>query len=303
LSRVPGSLLVLVPVIAWSLNFTIAKYALSHGLLPMAYTAPRFVFASIAFCLLTLHREGTLRVARRDLPVLVAAGVVGICFNQLSFVFALRHASASTVALLFGMIPIFVGVLSHVTKIERLGRSQWSAAAISSAGVAMVVLGASSGVSSDGLGIALAIAAPLTWAVYSVGIAPLLQRYSSLRVSAIVCTIGTVPLTLASIGELGREDWGALNFLTWASLVYGAVIAYVLATAIWLVAIKRIGAPRASLYQNLQPFLGAIFALVLLSERLTWLEVVGGVVIGSGILIARRARRPPPVLAEIEVKV
>jgi drug/metabolite transporter (DMT)-like permease len=40
----------------------------------------------------------------------------------------------------------------------------------------------------------------------------------------------------------------------------------------------------------------AVFALILLSERITLLQVVGGILIGGGILTARRRRVPtgPP---------
>lgn len=292
----------LVPVTAWSLNFTVAKYALTNGFLPLAYTAPRFVFASLAFSAIALHRERTMRVRRRDFAILAAAGVVGVFLNQLTFVFALRHSSATTVALMFGAIPIFVGLLSHYSRRETLGARQWLAVAVSCAGVSMVVLGASTDVSADALGIALAIAAPLTWAVYSVGVAPLVGRYSALRVSAITCTIGTVPLLLVSIGDLRAQDWGSLGPLAWGAVIYGGLVAYVLATAVWLLAIKYIGAVKASLYQNLQPFLGALFAVLLLSEQLSLFEVAGGVVIAAGIAIAWRVQRRDLGVAELEAR-
>jgi drug/metabolite transporter (DMT)-like permease len=301
-SRGLARFLVLVPVAAWSLNFTAAKYALTHGFLPLAYTMPRFVFASAAFTMLAVERERSLRVTRRDLVFLAALGVVGIFLNQLSFVYALKHSSAATVALLFGVVPILAGLMSHLSGHEMLGRRQWAAAVISAGGVALVVLGASGGVSADGLGIVLALAAPLTWAAFSVGVVPLLRRYSPFRINAIACTIGTVPLALVSIGPLRDQSWSAPNLLAWLALIYGAVVAYVLATAIWLVAIRRIGATRASLYQNLQPFLGALFALVLLSEPISVLEIVGGVVIGSGIVVARRRAHDEPRAAAVEQK-
>ena len=55
----------------------------------------------------------------------------------------------------------------------------------------------------------------------------------------------------------------------------------------------RIGASRATLVANLQPFVAAVFALVLLSESMTLLQVLGGVLIAAGILTARR-RAPAP---------
>ena len=38
---------------------------------------------------------------------------------------------------------------------------------------------------------------------------------------------------------------------------------------------------------NLQPFFGAVFALAVLSESLGALQVVGGIVVGTGIVLAR----------------
>jgi drug/metabolite transporter (DMT)-like permease len=48
------------------------------------------------------------------------------------------------------------------------------------------------------------------------------------------------------------------------------------------------------LYANLQPFLGAFFAVVVLSEKMGVIQIVGGLVIGGGILIARLAQPPAP---------
>ena len=58
----------------------------------------------------------------------------------------------------------------------------------------------------------------------------------------------------------------------------------------WFRVIHRIGASRATLVANLQPFVAAVFALVLLSESMSALQVVGGVLIAGGILTARRRR-------------
>ena len=43
----------------------------------------------------------------------------------------------------------------------------------------------------------------------------------------------------------------------------------------------------------LQPFVAAVLAVILLSEPLSWLQVVGGILIGVGILFVRR-RAPAP---------
>ncbi len=68
----------------------------------------------------------------------------------------------------------------------------------------------------------------------------------------------------------------------------------VLTNVLWFTAIDRVGPSRATLVTNLQPFLAALFAVALLGEELTWLQVAGGVAIGLALVLARRRATPEP---------
>ena len=71
----------------------------------------------------------------------------------------------------------------------------------------------------------------------------------------------------------------------------------VLTNLLWFTAIDRVGPSRAAVFANLQPFLAAVIALLLLSENLTRYQVAGGLAIGAGILLSR-GRQPPLEPAE-----
>jgi drug/metabolite transporter (DMT)-like permease len=124
--------------------------------------------------------------------------------------------------------------------------------------------------------------------------APLMQRYSPYRISAFMLIAGSIPLFLSAVRQLAEQDWSGLGALAWACFFYSLFFSLVFTNIMWFTAIDRVGAPRASLYANLQPFLGAFFALVVLSEEMTVLQVLGGLVIAAGILLARQARPPAP---------
>lgn len=284
--------MLLATVLIWSLNFTAIRYALAHGFEPLAYAAVRFGTGSIAFAALTLGHERAIKVGRRDAFILVAS--VGPCLylNQIGFVSSLELVSASTVALLFGTLPVFVGMIGRALRVERARERHWIAAAISFTGVALVAAGARTGLSGDLTGILLGLVAPLTWAFYSVAVAPLMGRYSPYRISAVAGIAALVPLAATAGPQLARLDWSEISTLAWAALAYSTFVSFVLTNVLWFRAIHRVGANRASLYANLQPFIGAILAVLLLSETLSALQVAGGVVIGAGILLSR-PRRPP----------
>ena len=87
------------------------------------------------------------------------------------------------------------------------------------------------------------------------------------------------------------EPWGTVTPLAWGAFVY-VLVMFTFTVVIWFGVIERVGAAHAALYQNLQPFLGAVFALLLLSEPLHWLQLVGAVVLAASIVLAQRREAP-----------
>jgi drug/metabolite transporter (DMT)-like permease len=77
--------------------------------------------------------------------------------------------------------------------------------------------------------------------------------------------------------------------------VFATLGPLVATNVMWFRSLDRIGPARATLAANLQPFVAALVAVVLLSETLGLLEVAGGLLIATGILAARRrAVSTPP---------
>jgi len=290
--RIPADVLLFTTVLFWSFNFTVVKYALTHGWEPLSYSSVRFAIGAAIFSAFTYAREGTLRVGRAELGLLLLAAALGVWLNQLSFSYSVRFTGAATVALVFGTLPIFVALVSQAFRLEHLRLRHWAATVLSFAGVALVAAGGSTTLSGDLGGVLLALVACVTWAGYSVAMGPLMRRYSPYRISAFVLLVGAVPL-LASAGvQIARQEWDALGGLAWAAFFYSLFFSLVFTNVMWFTAIDRVGAARASLYANLQPFLGAFFALVVLSEAMGTLQIAGGFVIGAGIVLARWTRAP-----------
>jgi drug/metabolite transporter (DMT)-like permease len=292
--RVPADVLLFVTVLCWSFNFTVVKYALTHGWQPLSYSSLRFAIGAVLFSAFTYAHEGSLRVGRGDVRLMLAAAAAGIWLNQLTFAYSVKLTTAATVALMFGTLPIFVALVASAYGVERLRLRHWLATVVSFAGVGLVAAGSAGGLSGDLGGILLGLAASATWAAYSVAMAPLMRRYSPYRISAFMLLVGSVPLLVSSAAQLASQDWDALGGLAWAAFLYSLFFSLVFTNIWWFTAIDRVGAARASLYANLNPFLGAFFALVVLSEEMGRLQVAGGLVIGAGIVLARQARPPAP---------
>jgi len=292
-----ADLMLFATVVIWSLNFTVTKYVLNHGFKPLAYGGVRFTAAAALFVGVTWVREHSFRIRRRDIPFIVGAAVVGIFLNQVAFVYATKLTTATTVALIFGTLPIMTALFAAAGGIERLHSRFWLAAAVSFAGVCLVALGAKGGISGDLWGYLLALVGAATWSAYSVAIAPLMTRYTASRISAYALSIGAVLLLIAGAPQLGSQEYASLPALVWVAYVFAVLGPLFVTNLLWFNSIEKVGPSRASLYANLQPFLGAIFALLLLSESMTAIQVVGGLLIAAGILLSRGGQ---PVLVPQE---
>jgi drug/metabolite transporter (DMT)-like permease len=283
--------MLLTTVLLWALNLTVTRYILTHGFEPVAYATVRYGLAVAVFITIVVVAERAVRIARRDLP-LAAVAAVFIFLNQLAFVYALERTSASTIALILGATPAFAAVIGLVLGLEQLSRKFWIAAAVSFAGVGLVALGSGGEVSGDRRGIVLGVATAATWAAYSVAVGPLMERYSPSRISVVALGLAWIGIALVGFPQTAHQDLD-LGWKVWFLLAFATLGPLVLTTILWFRVIHRIGAARATLVANLQPFVAAIVALVLLSEELTVVQVLGGILIAGGILTARR--RTPPV--------
>jgi drug/metabolite transporter (DMT)-like permease len=287
--------MLLVTVLLWALNLSVTKYILTNGLLPLPYATIRYGLAAAIFVGLTLYVERSLRVARRHVPILVLAALM-LFVNQLSFVFALDVTTASTIGLILGAIPIFAALFGLALGTERPTTRFWFAAALSALGVGLVAAGAGGELGSDLWGIVLGLSTAATWAAYSVTVAPLMRSYSPSRMSAIVLPLAWVGLVLVGLPQTADQDWD-LDWTIWALLVFATLGPLVLTNVLWFRSIHRIGANKATLAANLQPFVAAVLAVILLSEPLSLLQIVGGALIAGGILVVRHApARRAPVL-------
>jgi drug/metabolite transporter (DMT)-like permease len=270
----------------WALNLTFSRYILTHGFQPLAYSTVRYGLAGLVFVGIVVVAERSLRIRRRHLGVVLATGLV-LSVNQVGFVYALDTTSASVIGLILGATPIFAALIGLAFGREVLPTRFWVGAAVSFAGVALVALGTGTALSGDLVGIAWGLLTAATWAVYSVLVTPLMRTYSASRISAVVLPVSWVGIAIAGLPQTRSQDWD-LGWEVWTLLVLATLGPLVITNVLWFRSLDRIGPSRATLATNLQPFLAALVAVVLLGERINAVQIAGGILIAVGILAARR---------------
>ena len=117
--RTPSAVdaMLLGTVLLWALNITVTKYVLEHGFQPLAYATIRYFAATTLFWIFTYVRERSFRIERRDIGLVLIASFL-IFVNQLGFVYGVDDSNASTVALILGTTPIFIGIIATTVGLE-----------------------------------------------------------------------------------------------------------------------------------------------------------------------------------------
>ena len=202
-------------VLLWALNSTVTRYVLTHGFQPARVRDGPLRGRDGALLGLHLLREGSFRIALRDLRY-VAIAALAVYVNQLCFVYAVDKTSAATVTLFLGTTPIFIGVVASVVGLERLGRgvldrrrsSRSSASRSSRSGS-----GGFSGRRRRRRARRRALRRP--GARTRSPITPLMRRYSPFRISSLVLLLGWIPLAITGLPQTAQQDFHFGSSLMW----------------------------------------------------------------------------------------
>ncbi|MBI2525115.1 MAG: DMT family transporter [Candidatus Rokubacteria bacterium] len=230
-------------------------------------------------------------LARRDLVLLLWVGLLGTFLNHAFFFSALRFAPAAHGAL----IPSTASALSTNLVAARVGGDRLPSGFVVGmllcvAGVALLV---QPGRLAVGVGRATLLGDILfflggsCWGIYSYVSKVTMERLSNAATLTYGILIGTALLIPVALLEQPWPGLAAAGAQAWGGLGYLAVGATVLAFLWWNVGLRRVGAGRTAVFTNLVPLSGVLLSWLILGERLAPLQLLGGVLAVSGVVVCQ----------------
>jgi drug/metabolite transporter (DMT)-like permease len=289
-------LLMLAMVSIWGANFSVVKVAL-RDFPELAFNAWRLVIASALFlAVLVWQRRRAARrgesappLSRGEWARIALLGIVGHLAYQLFFLGGVRRTTVANASLILGTTPVVVAMLTAWTGHERVAPLRWVGAALSFAGLAIVVSQSLHWSAGGHLGDALMMASTLCWATYSVASVPLLRRHSPLVVTGYSITTGAALYVLVTLPALIQVRWASISPASWGLMAWSAGFALALAYLIWYTSVQKAGSTRTAAWSNLTPVMAMTIAAIWLDETVTSRQVLGSLVIFAGLFVTRRA--------------
>ncbi len=277
-------------------SFIWAGVTIATKILTPAVPALSFAFiryALVALCLLPcfiIHKEyRQFRIT--DLSGIMFLGFsLVVVFNALFFT-ALSYTSASSVALIGAINPVFMmsiaALFSHFAPL----RSQLVAFLLGFIGIALLVTCGHNGFSffTGNTGEWLTLAAVVCQTIYAIALRKISANHSPLFITfgtALSGILFLVPLIAnkefsASVSELSTFDWGLFAFISF----FGSTLAIFL----YARALKHLGAARIGLLVfTTMPIFVTILAYCVLGETLTIWQLTGGALVLASLAMSLR---------------
>ncbi len=233
---------------------------------------------------------GVIKLTSQDVRMLGLLGL-GVLGNHLLILMGLRYVSAAVGGVIIGSSPVVTSLLSAMLIRDVPLRAVLSGALLSFAGVGLVsVAGFQVAGEQPLLGSTLVFLGVVSWALYSIGSRPIMERVSPLTVNwttLLVATVLQYPLLWtdrkmmdAGVASVTTPDWLALGYLI--------VFATAVAQQAWLFGVKGIGPSRASVLGNLTPVAAVGLSVLILHETIGFVEIIGIALILAGVWVVDR---------------
>ena len=279
----------------------LSRFAYDAGMEPLGFVAWRSAIgfaATLAFVGWRVAR-GRERVVRlRDLDggarlSLAIVSVMGFTLNLAMFI-AFDRITVALALLGFYTYPVLVAVANVVLGHEPMDRPRIVALVLAVGGMIAVLaaqLDPAAGIRFDAIGFGLALGAACSQAVFVV-----LSRSGYRAVPADQAIAVVMAVTVVCSGSLAIAT-GAGSVLAFPIqqpavlplLAFTGLFAAGLPSILFLTGIRLVGGIRAGILMLFEPVVGVALAAWLLAERLTPIQVAGGLAILAAALILQRS--------------
>lgn len=274
-------LLLLICVICWGSNFVFGAILVKF-FPPMFLAVSRLFFIALFMMLYAVMVNKWKKIHKKDLLMIFLLGIIGTSMNQWSFYAALETAHPTTSALILALAPITTALLAALFLKERLTKQFWIGSIVALIGVFLVITKGKE--LHFTIGLIWIFITMLTFAISIIMIKKLTEKYHSITISLYSNLIGFGSI----LPFLAKETTSkiSMEILPWTLLIATAILMHGICTLIWNHQIQIVGASKASMYLNLEPFIAMLVGLIILKNNVSISQLSGGMLIMIGVILS-----------------
>jgi drug/metabolite transporter (DMT)-like permease len=289
LERVLGISLVIIATACWSTGGVfITRIIVGSGISPVGLAFWRdLLTSSILLIGLGLFRSDMLRVKRQDLPWLIGMGIVSIGIFHVLWNTAVMINGLAVATVIQCNAPIFVTITARIIWKETLTVKKISAIVLAIIGT--ILIAGISGLSSAQItitGLLIGLASAITYGSVSLFGKKLTGQYSPWTILLYAFGFGALTLLPFQFGVSGTS----------LVPVAGSMAGFIFLTTIggylfYTIGLKWLPASIASITSTTEVPFAAIMSYLFLGERLDGWQLLGAMLVVSGVILVSLPRR------------
>ncbi len=269
----------------WSSAFTAAKLTIADSA-PIFILAVRFLIGGLLGVTLALVIGQKIDFSYSEWKSIIVFGFFqNTVYLGLNYT-AMQWIDASVAAIIASLLPIAIAAIYWGYFRQKLNMIGLAGLFLGFCGVLIIMSTRYSG-NYNSLGMLLCILALMALAAATITVQKHIKK-NILMVVGLQMLIGSV--TLYPISIIFEDFYFNFTLPLTLSFIYIVVAPGLVATIIWFWLISEVGATKASSFHFLNPFFGILFASLILAENISLFDIIGVLVISTGILCVQASK-------------
>lgn len=284
--------------VIYGINHIVAKGIMPDKIGPSAFVFLRIVGAGLLFWMIKWFIKE--KVDKKDYPLLILCGLLGVAANQLFFFNGLSLTSPIDASIIITAVPVLVLVFSAFILKERITAIKLIGITLGGIGAVLLILyGKKAGGTSSILGNLFVFINASTYALYFVLVKPLMKKYNPITIVSWVFLFGFIFMFPFGIKGILNTDFTAFSLNTYLTVAYVVLGTTFLTYLLNIYALSKVAPSVSGSYIYLQPVVSfimvVIYAYVLnydqYSQDISYVKIFSSLMVIAGVyLISKKPR-------------
>lgn len=283
--------------IMWGLMSPISKFVMAGGAVaPLVVTDMRIGGAMVLFWVASFFTKPE-HVNHKDLALLFGAALLGIVFNQGSFIFGISLSTPGDASIITTSMPLWAMLLAAwILKEPITGKKVLGIAAGATGALILILSGTGSQAAAAGKpstavwGDLLVLFAQFSYALYMVLYKNFISKYSLITIMKWMFTYAFICMIPFSGHALTTTDWAGMSMEVIGGLAFIVVCGTFLCYMLVVIGLKNLRPTVTGMYNYIQPVVACAVAVYWGLDTFTVTKVAAVVLIFCGVYLVTASR-------------
>ncbi len=277
----------IIAMFFWSIAFIWSKQALDI-FSPFTLVFFRLIVSAVFITTISLFLKKLQRIKKEHIKYFLLLSFFEPFLYFIGEAMGLQYVSSTMASVIISTIPLFMPFALLLFYREKLSFYNILGIVISIAGVFLVIVNKDFNFNVPVKGIMLLMLAVISAVGYTMLIVKLGPHYNAFSIVAYQNILGSVGfLVLFLVFDYDEFTQIPFNFSDYIPIIELGIFPSTISFILLTVAIRSIGANRASVFTNTIPVITAILAFYMLNESLEFIKIIGILVVIGGLFISQ----------------